>query len=74
VLTAARGADKKLITEAQVFDVFESEEALGANKKSLAVEITLQPREKTLRDDDIDAVAKRVIQAVNKATGGVIRK
>jgi len=74
VLTAARGADKKLITEAQVFDVFESEEALGANKKSLAVEITLQPREKTLRDDDIDAVAKRVIQAVQKATGGVIRK
>jgi len=74
VLTAARGADKKLISEAQVFDVFESEEALGAGKKSLAVEVTLQPREKTLTDDEIDAVAKRIVQAVSKATGGVIRK
>jgi len=74
VLTAARGADKKLITEAQVFDVFESEEALGTGKKSLAVEVTLQPREKTLTDDEIDAVAKRIVQAVSKATGGVIRK
>jgi len=74
VLTAARGADKKLISEAQVFDVFESEEALGTGKKSLAVEVTLQPREKTLTDDEIDAVAKRIVQAVSKATGGVIRK
>ena len=73
VLTAVRGADKKLITEAHVFDVFESEEALGPGKKSLAVEVTLQPREKTLTDDQIDAIAKRLIQAVQKATGGVIR-
>jgi phenylalanyl-tRNA synthetase beta chain len=73
VLTAARGADKKLITEASVFDVFESEEALGKGKKSLAVEVTLQPREKTLTDDEIDAVGKRIIQAVQKATGGAIR-
>ena len=73
VLTAVRGADKKLITEAHVFDVFESEEALGPGKKSLAVEVTLQPREKTLTDDQIDTIAKRLIQAVQKATGGVIR-
>ncbi len=73
VLTAARGADKKLITEASVFDVFESEEALGAGKKSLAVEVTLQPREQTLTDDEIDAAGKRIVQAVQKATGGVIR-
>ncbi len=74
VLNAARSADKKLITGASVFDVFESEEALGAGKKSLAVEVTLQPREKTLTDEEIDGVARRVITAVNKATGGVIRK
>ncbi len=73
VLSAVRGADKKLITAASVFDVFESEEALGEGKKSLAVEVSLQPREKTLTDDEIDAVGKRIVQAVQKATGGVIR-
>ncbi len=74
VLSAVRGADKKLISGVQVFDVFESAEALGADKKSLAVEVTLQPRDKTLTDDEIDAVAKRVVSAVGKATGGEIRK
>jgi phenylalanyl-tRNA synthetase beta chain len=74
VLSAVRGADKKLISGVRVFDVFESAEALGADKKSLAVEVTLQPRDKTLTDDEIDAVAKRVVSAVGKATGGEIRK
>ncbi len=74
VLSAVRGADKKLITDARVFDVFESEEQLGAGNKSLAVEVTLQPREKTLTDDQIDAVAKRIVSAVQKATGGKIRR
>jgi len=73
LLSAVRGADKKLITGAKVFDIFESEEALGKGKKSLAIEVTLQPREKTLTDDAIDAVAKRIVSAAGKATGAVIR-
>jgi phenylalanyl-tRNA synthetase beta chain len=72
VVRAAMGADKKLIVGVSVFDVFEGK-ALGEGKKSLALEVTLQPREKTLTDAEIDAVAQRIIAEVGKATGGQIR-
>jgi phenylalanyl-tRNA synthetase beta chain len=35
--------------------------------------VTLQPTEKTLTDEEIDAVSKRIVEAVGKATGGVLR-
>jgi phenylalanyl-tRNA synthetase beta chain len=73
VVRAVLGADKKLIAGASVFDLFEGE-SLGAGKKSLALEVTLQPREKTLTDQEIEAVAARIVAAVGKATGGTIRK
>ncbi len=76
LLRAARGADKKLITRVNLFDVFEgkkAEEALGEGKKSLAIEVTLQPRDKTLTDEEIEAVAKNVVAKVCKATGGELR-
>ena len=72
VVKAALSADKKLISSVNVFDVFASE-SLGAGKKSLALEVTLQPIEKTLTDEEIEAVAAKVIAAVGKATGGTIR-
>jgi phenylalanyl-tRNA synthetase beta chain len=72
VVKAALAADKKLIAGATVFDLFEAE-SLGAGKKSLALEVTLQPTEKTLTDEEIEAVSTRVIAAVGKATGGAIR-
>ena len=72
VLRAAQGADKALIANVSVFDVFEGP-SLGAGKKSLAIEVTLQPREKTLTEDDIEAVSSRIVAEVKKATGGQIR-
>ena len=72
VVRAALGADKKLIAGVNVFDLFEGE-SLGEGKKSLALEVTLQPRDKTLTDEEIEAVAAKVIAAVGKATGGEIR-
>jgi phenylalanyl-tRNA synthetase beta chain len=72
VVRAARGADRALIAEVSVFDVF-SGGALGASKKSLAIEVVLQPREKTLTDEDIEAVSARIVTAVQKATGGALR-
>ncbi len=72
VVRAALGADKKLITNVTVFDLYEGE-GVGAGKKSLAIEVTLQPREKTLTDEEIEAVSKGVVTAVSKATGGEIR-
>ncbi|HEX6000376.1 MAG TPA: phenylalanine--tRNA ligase subunit beta [Hyphomicrobiaceae bacterium] len=72
VVRAAIGADRKLIAGVSVFDVFEGK-ALGEGKKSLALEVTLQPREKTLTDAEIDAVGQRIVAEVKKATGGEIR-
>ena len=72
VMRAAAGADKGLITDVTLFDIFEGE-GLGAGKKSLAIEVTLQPRDKTLTEEEIDSVADAVVAAVTKATGGELR-
>jgi len=72
ILQAARGADRKLIAAATVFDVFEAE-ALGDGKKSVAIEVTLQPTERTMTEQEIEAVAAKVVAEVEKATGGTLR-
>ncbi|MDP6885116.1 MAG: phenylalanine--tRNA ligase subunit beta, partial [Rhodospirillales bacterium] len=72
VLGAARGAEPKLIIDVGLFDVF-SGGALEAGRKSLAITVTLQPREKTLTDAEIEAVSNKVVAAVEKATGGTLR-
>ncbi len=69
---AAKGADKALIRSVSIFDVFTGE-ALGSGKKSVAVEITLQPNDKTLTDEQIDAVCAKVVDKVQKSTGGILR-
>ena len=71
-MRAAEGADRKLIAGVNVFDVFESD-ALGPDKKSVAIEVTLQPSERTLTDEEIEAAAAKVVAAVTKATGGSLR-
>ena len=47
--------------------------ALGPDKKSLAIQVTLQPRDKTLTDEEIDAVGRRIVAEVTRATGGSLR-
>lgn len=72
VVRAAQSVDKALITSVKVFDVFEGG-SLGSEQKSLAIEVTLTPTERTLTDEEIDAVAKKVVAEVGRATGGEIR-
>jgi len=69
---AALAADRKLITGVNVFDVFEGS-ALGPDKKSIAIEVSIQPVERTLTDEDFEALAKRIVENVGKQTGGVLR-
>ncbi|NMA97185.1 MAG: phenylalanine--tRNA ligase subunit beta, partial [Phyllobacteriaceae bacterium] len=73
VLKAARGADKALIKDVSIFDVFEGAH-VGEGKKSVAIEVNLQPRDKTLTDEDIEKVSAAVVAAVTKASGGELRK
>lgn len=72
LVRAAAGADKKLISSARVFDVYAGQ-GVPEGKVSIAIEIVLLPREKTLTDDEIDAVAANVVEAVAKSTGGELR-
>ena len=73
VLKAAKGADKTLIKDVGIFDVFEGAH-VGEGKKSVAIEVTLQPRDKTLTDEEIEKVSAAVVAAVTKTTGGELRK
>lgn len=72
LIRAALAADKKLITGVSVFDVFEGA-SLGADKKSVAIEVSIQPVDKTLTDEDFEALAGRIVENVKKQTGGVLR-
>jgi phenylalanyl-tRNA synthetase beta chain len=72
VVRAAEGVDRKLITGVSVFDLFEGGN-IGEGKKSLAIEVTLQPRDKAMTAEEIDAVAGKIIAQVKKATGGEVR-
>ena len=72
VTRAAAGADKKLITGVSVFDVFEGA-SLGEARKSVAIEVTIQPVERTLTDEDFESLARRIVESVGKQTGGVLR-
>ena len=72
IVKAAAGADRALINAVSVFDVFESD-TLGPHKKSVAIEVTMQPNERTMTDAEIDAAARKIVAAVEKATGGALR-
>jgi phenylalanyl-tRNA synthetase beta chain len=69
---AAQTVDRKLITHVGVFDVYEGK-GIEAGKKSIAIAVTIQPREKTMTDAEIDALAARIVAEVGKRTGGVLR-
>jgi phenylalanyl-tRNA synthetase beta chain len=72
LVAAARAADKTLITEVSVFDVYDGE-GIEPGKKSIAFSVRLQPTEKTMTEAEIDAVAANIVAAVSKATGGTLR-
>ena len=72
IVRSAQNVDKKLITGVTVFDVYEGP-GIDPDKKSIAIAVTLQPREKTMTDEEIDAVGKKIIAEVTKRTGGTLR-
>ena len=65
LVRAAAGADKALITGVRVFDRYAGER-LGPGKVSLAIEVTLQPADKTLTDAEIEAVSQKIVAAAEK--------
>jgi phenylalanyl-tRNA synthetase beta chain len=72
IVRAAQNVDRKLISAVNVFDVYEGA-GIEPGKKSIAIAVTLQPRDKTMTDPEIDAVATKIVAEVTKRTGGVLR-
>ena len=72
LVRAAQNVDKKLISGVTVFDVYEGK-GIDDGKKSVAIAVTMQPREKTLTDVEIEAAAAKIVAEVTKKTGGVLR-
>jgi phenylalanyl-tRNA synthetase beta chain len=73
VLRTARGVDRKLVAEVRLFDVYRGK-GVEDGKKSLAITVVLQPQEATLTEDAIEAFSKKLIAAVEKASGGRLRR
>jgi phenylalanyl-tRNA synthetase beta chain len=73
VIKAARTADRQMVEAVELFDVYEGK-GVPEGKRSLAISVRLQPRERTLTEAEIDAVAQKIVNAVAKATGGVLRQ
>lgn len=72
ILKAAKSAERNLIESVSVFDVYEGK-GVAEGKKSLAISVRLQPKDKTLTDAEIEAIAQKIVAAVTKATGGTLR-
>jgi phenylalanyl-tRNA synthetase beta chain len=72
IVRAARNSDKAMISAARVFDLYAGK-GVPEGKKSIAIAVTLQPVERTLTDAEIEAVSAKIVAAVTKATGAVLR-
>ncbi|HUA51575.1 MAG TPA: phenylalanine--tRNA ligase subunit beta [Candidatus Sulfotelmatobacter sp.] len=72
IARAARDADKALVADVAVFDLYEGK-GLPEGAKSIAIAVTLQPTERTLTDADLEAVSAKIVGAVERVTGGKLR-
>ncbi|MEP6830556.1 MAG: phenylalanine--tRNA ligase subunit beta [Rhizomicrobium sp.] len=72
IVRAAKGADRMLVESVSVFDVYEGKN-VGEGKKSIAIAVRIQPKDKTLTEAEIEALAQKLVAAVTKATGAILR-
>jgi phenylalanyl-tRNA synthetase beta chain len=72
ILKAAESAERSLVARVGVFDVYRGE-GVAEGAKSIAIHVTLQPRERTLTDAEIDAAMSRIVAEVSKTTGATLR-
>jgi len=67
-----RKVDRELIKDVKIFDVYQGDN-IAQGKKSIAFNVTLEPKDKTLSEKDIDQVSKKIISTVQDTTGATLR-
>jgi phenylalanyl-tRNA synthetase beta chain len=72
IVRAARGAERELVSDVGVFDLYQGK-GLPEGAKSVAITVTLQPRERTLTDAEIEAAIGKIVAEVTKKTGAALR-
>lgn len=72
VLSAAKQADRQLLTSVELFDVYVGEK-VTEGYKSVAIQVTLQPQDRSLKDEEIEAISQKIIKEVSRLTGGTLR-
>ncbi|MGB4057087.1 MAG: phenylalanine--tRNA ligase subunit beta [Alphaproteobacteria bacterium] len=72
IVRSAKSADKALITDAMIFDIYTGK-GVEPGKKSVALAVTVQPRDKSLTVEELDSLSQKIIGAVIAKTGGVLR-
>ncbi len=72
LIRAVKSADKALIQDAAIFDIY-SGKGVQEGKKSVALSVTIQPREQSLTDKDLEALAQKITDSVVQKTGGTLR-
>jgi len=72
IISLVKKIDKELIKDVKIFDVYQGDN-ITSGKKSIAFNVTLEPKNKTLSEKDIDQVNKKIISTVQETTGATLR-
>lgn len=72
VLSAAKQADRQLLTNVELFDVYIGDK-VAEGYKSVAIQVTLQPQDRSLKDEEIEVISQKIIKEVARLTGGTLR-
>ena len=72
IVNLVRNIDKGLIKRVRIFDVYQGE-TIGNGKKSIAFNVTLEPKDRTLDEKDIEQISKKIISTVQQRTGATLR-
>ncbi len=72
IVKAVKNAERALLDSVAIFDVYEGK-GVPEGHKSVAISVRLQPKEKTLTEAEIEAIAAAIVAGVTKATGGSLR-
>ena len=72
IINLVKKINKELIKDVKIFDVYQGEN-IGKGKKSIAFNVVLEPKDKTLGEKDIEEVSKKIISTVQETTGATLR-
>ena len=72
IITLVKKIDEELIKDVKIFDVYQGDN-IPSDKKSIAFNVTIEPKDKTLSEKDIDQISKKIILIVQKTTGATLR-